>query len=161
MTFKAENITGIIDSREQAAYSLDPMRSRVDGLPTGDYSIRGLEDLVCLERKILPDFVACCGPERRRFKAELHRMMAYKYRSVIIEGSHADIFHHRYRSRIEPASVIGSIASWSGKYGVHFHLAGDRAGGEDFAIRFLMNAARNEWERLESFRKAVDVEVEG
>ena len=161
MTFKPENITGIIDSREQAAYSLDPMRSRVDGLPTADYSVDGLQDLVALERKSLPDFVACCGPERMRFEAELHRMMAYRYRAVVIEADLNDVSRHHYRSRIEPASVVGSIATWCGRYTIPIMFCGDRQGGQDFTVRFLTGAARTEWRRLEAFRKSLDVEVEG
>ena len=80
---KPEALTALVDSREQQGYDLAPMKMEVVGLATGDYSILGLSDLVTLERKSLPDFIACCAPERRRFKAELHRMMSYKYRSVV------------------------------------------------------------------------------
>lgn len=161
-TLKPEILTVLIDSREQCGYSLAPMKTEVVTLATGDYSICGLQDLVCLERKTLPDFIACCGPERKRFEAELHRMMGYRFRCVVIEAGMDDIFHHRYRSRIEPASVMGSIASWCGRYNVPFMLCGDRQGGQEFSIRFLMGAARTEWRRLEAFREAVESrEVEG
>jgi len=39
-----------------------------------------------------------------------------------------NIMIHRYLSRMEPESVIGSLASWQTKYDMHFIFAGDGEG---------------------------------
>ena len=77
----------VIDSREQAPFEFTTLRARVDKLDTGDYSVYGLEHLVCVERKSLPDLLGCCGRERERFVRELQRMKAYRFRMLIIEAT--------------------------------------------------------------------------
>ena len=71
MNFLPEQVTAIIDTREQRPFELAPMACRPGTLATGDYSVSMMEDQVCLERKELPDLIACCGPERERFEREL------------------------------------------------------------------------------------------
>ena len=62
-------------SREQTPFDLAPMQTKAGTLNVGDYSIAGLESVVAIERKSLPDLVACCGRERERFQRNrrLHR----------------------------------------------------------------------------------------
>ena len=66
--------TAIIDSREQNPLSLRihpdeaPIRSEKGTLYTGDYSVKGLEDHIAIERKSLPDLMACIGKDWVRFK---------------------------------------------------------------------------------------------
>lgn len=154
-TLKPEQLTAIIDTREQEPYDLAPMGAASGTLPTGDYSVQGLEDVLSLERKSLSDFVSCCGPGRERFTAELLRMRAYRYRAVVIEAHWSEIAAGSYRSKIAPASVMSSIAAWAGRYNVPFMLCGDRAAGEDFTKRFLLCAARNEYQRLAPLAQAI------
>jgi ERCC4-type nuclease len=56
-----------------------------DTLKTGDYSIRGFEGEVCIERKSADDFLTSITSERPRFTACLDRMLDYKYKEIIIE----------------------------------------------------------------------------
>ena len=67
------------------------------------------------------------------------RLKAYDCRAVIIEANLADIVAQRYRSRITPAAVLGSVASWTARYGVPFILAGDRENAQRFALALLRN----------------------
>ena len=56
-------------------------------LQTGDYSINGYTDLLCIERKF--DWDEIWGNylnHRKRFENELERMSSFKYRFVIIES---------------------------------------------------------------------------
>ena len=66
----------IVDTREQLPLNLDPLRTEPATLPTGDYSLKGLEHHVCIERKSLDDLLGCVGRDRERFERELHRMLA-------------------------------------------------------------------------------------
>ena len=50
-----EQITAIIDTREQAPLDLAPLATITGTLSTGDYSVKGLEAVVAIERKSLPD----------------------------------------------------------------------------------------------------------
>jgi len=75
----------IIDSREQTPLQFTRLEARVATLPSGDYSIAGLEELFAVERKSIPDLVACCtGQNRERFERELHRLQAR-----FLEGLHS------------------------------------------------------------------------
>jgi ERCC4-type nuclease len=85
-------------------------------LPTGDYSILGMEDRVALERKTLADLYACVGGERKRFERELERLADFEYAAVIIEASLSNLLQGYEYSRVHPHSVIGSILAWSVKY---------------------------------------------
>ena len=98
----------IIDTREQLPYTFQT--PCVKGtLSIGDYSISGLEDLVSIERKTLPDLIGCLCNGRSRFKRELHRGKSLDYFAVVIEASLSDIVSGNYRSRMTPKSAIQSI----------------------------------------------------
>jgi ERCC4-type nuclease len=58
MTPKPDQITAIIDSREQLPLDLTPLAMVAGTLVTGDYSVRGLEKHVAIERKSLNDLLA-------------------------------------------------------------------------------------------------------
>ena len=72
--------TVIIDSREQAPLAFANLPSEVGTLDTGDYSIRGLEHLVAVERKSLDDLLGIVGRDRQRFRRELQRLRGFRYR---------------------------------------------------------------------------------
>lgn len=58
---KPEQVTAIIDNREQLPFDLSPLRTEAGTLATGDYSLKGLERRIAIERKSLSDYVSCCG----------------------------------------------------------------------------------------------------
>ncbi len=129
MVSTAETIHIVVDSREQNPLEFSAAVTVTGGtLATGDYSIMGLQELASIERKELGDLTTCCGPERDRFKREMHRLAAYPCRGLPIEATLQDILEHRYRSSITPAAVIGTLTSWSTKYTVPVWFAGDRTG---------------------------------
>ncbi|NQU21949.1 MAG: hypothetical protein HQ567_11755 [Candidatus Nealsonbacteria bacterium] len=64
---KPETITAVIDTREQTPLDLSPLQTIPGTLATGDYSVRGLEHVVAVERKSLPDLLGCIGRDRSRF----------------------------------------------------------------------------------------------
>ena len=67
---RPEDVIALIDTREQCAWDLAPLRSEPATLTTGDVTIKGLEHLVACERKELSDYIACCGRERERFQRD-------------------------------------------------------------------------------------------
>lgn len=126
---KENKCVAVIDTREQLPLRLEDfgLETRRDALAWGDYSIEGLEKLVALERKSIDDFTACCGNERGRFERELLALRGYPVKAVICEFKFSDVLDHRYRSKIEPASVIGSIERWM-VMGMPFIMAETPAG---------------------------------
>ena len=131
----------VVDSREQDPLVFANLPAEPGTLDAGDYSIRGLEHLIVCERKSLPDLLVCCGAERDRFVRELTRLRAYRFRAVVVEATLADLEHGEWRSRLLPAHVLGSVASWQVKY-CPFVFAGDHDAAARWTERFLFQAAR-------------------
>ena len=109
------------DTREQKPldFSAIPARPKVvvATLATGDYSIQGMESVVCLERKSIADLVDTLVRDLSkqhkgtvgRFAKELERMRAYKYAAIVVEGTRRDIFQHRYVSKVPPRMIEAMI----------------------------------------------------
>lgn len=56
-------------------------------LREGDYSARGLEGRVAIERKSVSDLVGSLTHGRERFVRELERLATYDFKAIVIEGS--------------------------------------------------------------------------
>ena len=78
--------TVVVDSREQCPLTFPNLPTVIGTLTTGDYSIAGLENIISVERKNLDDLLACIGRDRDRFKAELQRLRAYRFRLLVVEA---------------------------------------------------------------------------
>jgi DNA excision repair protein ERCC-4 len=146
--------TIVIDSREQEPLTFSNLPTVRGTLDTGDYSIRGLEHLVAVERKSLGDLLACVGRERDRFKRELQRLRAYRFRILVIEASAENLERGDWRSQLQPSHVLGSLAAWIAQHGLPIWLAGDHEATGRFVERYLFQAARavaNEHEAAAAF----------
>lgn len=133
----------LVDTREQAPFRFsDAVDVQRATLPTGDYSVAGASDRVAIERKSLPDLVACCGPERERFLDCCRRLQAYPVRAVIVEASIDAVLAHAYRSRLLPQSVIGTTIAIFVDYGVPTIWAGDAHNAANITERLLVRIAK-------------------
>lgn len=109
----------IVDTREQAPLVFTRLASEVSTLNTADYSYSGAEHLFGVERKSIDDLVGCCvGVDRARFERELTRLRGFRFKRLLVVGTARAIEEHQYRSRIEPASVIGTLAMIEHRYEV-------------------------------------------
>lgn len=110
-------LTAIVDTREQKPLSLEKHGFRVvrESLPFGDYTLKypDLSKILIIERKSLPDFIACCTRERKRFEKEILALRGYKYKFVICEFNMDDIVLERYKSMISADSVVSSVCRWT------------------------------------------------
>jgi len=103
----------VIDNREQTLLVFTRLLAVRGTLYSGDYGIQGLEDSFAVERKSIEDLVSCCmGENRNRFSHELQRLRGFRFKRLVIIGSRGLIETQRYRSRISPAAVLGSLAAW-------------------------------------------------
>jgi len=86
----------IIDTREQNAL---PFRTgskntiEIKTLNVGDYSLRGHEDKIAIERKSLPDLFGTLGSGHKRFKKELERAQKLDYFAIVIEGNYDKVLN--------------------------------------------------------------------
>ena len=108
-------------------------------LPTGDYSLVGLEDKIAIERKSLSDLVGCLtGSDRIRFERELLRAKGLDYFSVIVEAGFTELTAKQYRSAMNPHAAAQSILAFQVRYGVPFIWAGSRPAAE-YTVYWLLS----------------------
>jgi ERCC4-type nuclease len=128
----------IVDTREQ--YPFHFSSSKISGtvskkLDTGDYSITGLEDILCIERKAsVVEFYN--NITQKRFWAELERMKAYKYRFLVFEFSASEVEMFPYgadipksvlvKLKISSAYLMKCIARIQVEYDVHVIFGGNK-----------------------------------
>jgi len=153
-TLHPEAVTAIIDTREQLPLDLSPLRIVTGTLTTGDYSIRGLESIIAIERKSLPDLLGCIGQHRERFEREIQRLLAYPTRAIVVEAIWTDLEAGQWQSRITPAAAIGSVLGWIAA-GVPIIMAGDHARAGRYVSRLLFTAARRRWREARALVEAV------
>ena len=148
---KPEHVTALIDTREQLPWTLEPLKRERATLATGDYSVKGLESFVSIERKSLSDYLGCIGQGRERFEAEMQRILAYETRAVIVEATWQQLENGDWRrSKVTPQAVVGSTLGWIAK-GVPIILAGDRFTADKFATKILFIAARRRYRETLNF----------
>lgn len=146
-SLKPEDVIAIIDTREQTPLDLSPLRSQVATLDTGDYSLLGLEHVVRVERKSLPDLIGCVGRDRERFDREVMRLLAYPVRVLVVETSWSDIEAGQWRGKVTPNQVIGSLLGWQ-VAGLAVHCIGDHARAGTHVARLLYHVTRRRYREL-------------
>ena len=146
----------LIDSREQAPFDFTHEKftnvyTETASLDTGDYSLAGLTDRVAVERKSLPDLVACLGRERERFERELQRAAALDAFAVVVEASWSELAAGQYRSQLNPHSACQSVLAFTARHRIPFLFAGSRGGAEYVTWGFLrqyLEGARKRWGQI-------------
>ena len=123
----------------------DPKRGT---LPTGDYTLRGLEDQLCVERKSLSDLIGCMTSGRERFEREMQRMLAFPQRGGVIESSFSEMARGEYRSQLPGTTALNTLASWTGRFSLPFIFTDDRDNSAQYVTHFLIAAAKREYQRL-------------
>ena len=120
-----EGFVLIVDTREQAPLFQPESEPWIisETLKTGDYSIKGFEGQVVIERKGLSDLFTSLGKNRERFKRELKRMEGMRWKGLVIEGSEREVMTPQMYSEMHPNSVYHSLSSIQVKYNVHIYYA--------------------------------------
>lgn len=144
--------TIVFDTREQDPYRFEGHDER-GTLATGDYSIKGMEHRVCVERKSYQDAWSSIGSgcgaafEERRdcFEREWQRMAEMDRAFVVIESDLATLQQPNPRSQVHPSTVVGTYLRWSVRYGVAVLFAGDRTTGRHVTARLLIHYWELHW----------------
>jgi ERCC4-type nuclease len=114
-----------------------------DTLSTGDYSIRGFESQIAVERKKLYDLLNCLGKDRDRFKREMQRLQEYEWKAVAVETSEDELlYQHHDFSLMDPNSVRQSIVSIEIRFGVPFYFNPSREKLERWILDHLIKFYR-------------------
>ena len=106
---QAPNFTVIRDTREQEGYYFSEYgtcEGMVDQkLDTGDYSILGMEDKICIERKgCVEELAINLGQKKHTFLKEIDRMEDFPHKFIILEFNIADLIDFPENSRIPEKS---------------------------------------------------------
>jgi len=143
-------IPAVADSREQRPYQLNPevFDVTVAALPAGDYSLRGFETRVAIERKSVQDFVGSITGGRDRFLRELEKLRRYEFAAIVVEGSIEDLRLQRYRSLATPVSVLGTTWALIERY-VPIVFAGGRVAAQVATEGLLARWWKDERKRIE------------
>lgn len=148
------DVVAVVDTREQTPLDLSPLQTIRGTLTTGDYSVRGLEHHVALERKSLADLLGCVGVERERFDREVHRLLAYPTRALVVEATWEDLEAGGWRSKVTSSAAVGSVLGWISS-GLPVLMAGDHERAGRYVSRLLFTAARRRWRELRTMAAAV------
>ena len=147
--------TIVVDTREQQPYTFQNLACDAKGkyrpviveterksLETGDYSVKGLEHFVTVERKSVADaYHTFVTDERERFERELERMTKMPYPLVVLEGSWGTLLHpdtpKNVHSQGNRKAFFRSIIAWQARYRIPFETCEGRAFAERYTFRFL------------------------
>lgn len=108
MTKNDKQYVIIVDTREKNGYlfkEYDNCSGMIKKkLDTGDYSIEGLEDIICIERKAsLEEVVNNLLESSKRLEREIQRMNSYKHKFIVCEFSMNDIVNFPKNSSLPEA----------------------------------------------------------
>lgn len=145
---KPENITVLVDTREKEKnyYKLEyapgkVLKHETATLYTGDYTIKGLENHVAIERKSLDDLMGCIGQHRERFQKEVDRLRGFEVKALVVETDWQTIAEGRYRSRVKSSAALGSLMGWIAQ-GIPVIMADNHERAGIFVARILYVTAR-------------------
>lgn len=146
----------ISDTREQHpwefSYSQYCKGTIYTKLPTGDYTLEGFEDILCIERKASTNEFSqnIC---QDRFKKELDRMQSFRYAFIICEFTMDDILSFPKNSgiphqlwpkvKIKPYFILKSYIEIEVLHNVKIILAGTH--GKDIASSIFKRVVENEY----------------
>lgn len=124
-----EPITVLVDTREQKPWQFTPglFQAERATLQTGDYSVKGIESRMRLERKSIGDLVGTVISDWIRFRKELYRLAFFDVAAIVVEGTPKDIWDHRYESDAKPESVMGRVNGIYLDHGVPVLWWGERS----------------------------------
>lgn len=115
----APPFTVIKDTREQDGYYFSAFNTCAGmiehKLDTGDYTIQGLEDKICIERKgCVEELAVNLGQKKHAFLDEIDRMKTFPHKFLVLEFSLEDLLRFPDETRI-PVKNKASLKI-TGKY---------------------------------------------
>ena len=143
MRFYRHRMIIVYDTREQRPLSFKRYK-KVDGtsritLKTGDYSVRGYEDKISIERKSAIDLFGTLGKGSERFKKELLRARDLDFFGMVIESPYDEIrdktFKNAFRSKMRGDVILKRLHTMMVKYRMHVFFARSRSEATGWIVR--------------------------
>ena len=139
----------VVDTREQdGLFIAKPPKGLLlvrDTLESGDYSIRGFENNVGVERKNIDDLWSSLTTNSDRFKRELERLQAYELKYILVEGLESEYLAHRPERKIHPNCIRQALASIEAKLNIPVHQSESRDAAERWVLDMFIKYYR--WKR--------------
>lgn len=149
--------TVIVDTREQSPYQFRTFKAdakhktnsgitrslyipvETSTLKTADYSIKGFESEIAIERKSLTDLFGTLGSGRERFERELQRLSEFRVAHIVIEADWKAILESPpEHTKLSPKSVFRSINAWEQEFPIiHWQFMWIRAIAEHKTFRIM------------------------
>jgi DNA excision repair protein ERCC-4 len=118
----------VVDSREQRPLWTKDIE--IKALNVGDYSLKGHEDKIAVERKSLQDLFGTLGSGHKRFKKELERAEGYDYFAIVVDGSYSDCkkknFAGSFYSKMKGYVIIKILFTLHVKYKINIFFTNGR-----------------------------------
>lgn len=136
----------VVDTREQKPWAFSSCNTVKKKLDTGDYSIEGLESLLCIERKNSVSEIANNISESR-FKDEIERMGNYLYKFILLEFSLQDVLNYPRGSsvpprlwgkiKIRPPYILKFLTELQTKHNIHVIFCDNPIAAEEMAFSII------------------------
>ena len=136
----------IVDTREQQPWDFGTYPKTVAKLDTGDYSLQGLEELFCIERKMSVSEVANNIVEKR-WKDVVKRLESYQYPFLLCEFNLQDVYDYPVGSdvprrmwgklRVKSGFIMKHILEMQVKHGIHTLFCGDSDNASKLALSLM------------------------
>lgn len=118
------DFTLLVDTREQRPlFTRIPKGLTIQSktLKFGDYSILGMEDVFCIERKS-GDIYSYVGIERDKTVKKMRDFAKMKFVGLVIEGKLSELYQFQTFSKVHPEVVRAALISFEVRYGVHLFV---------------------------------------
>jgi ERCC4-type nuclease len=143
---KENDFTIIVDTREQHPWIFPDHATSKKKLDTGDYSIEGLEDLLCIERKNGIAEIANNMTEDR-FVDVIARMSLCKYSFLLIESDYTELMNYPVGSdvpvrawkniKISPGFILKFLMELTINHNIHVMFCGNPTWAEKTALSIM------------------------
>lgn len=141
-----DKFTIIIDTREQHPWEFPEFAVANKKLDTGDYSIEGMENILCIERKNGIAEIANNITENR-FKDVIERMSKYKHSFILIECDYDQLMNYPIGSdvpkrvwkqiKLTPAFIMKFLMELSVQHNIHVMFCGCPSWAEKTALSIM------------------------
>ena len=146
ITPRAKAVTILVDDRERNPWTIPhpDFKLKKQRLKVGDYTIKGYEDQVAIEKKsgIVELISNLSGKDRTRFKRFLEKLSKYPIKCIVIEDSmsHIDIaFRSCPKTHLEPASIYYWLSIITIKYKIPTLFIGSNKQQRDYFLYYLFS----------------------
>ena len=157
MASEKDKFTIIVDTREQTPWKFRAGAqcegTVIQKVEHGDYSIKGLEHLVFIERKAAPQEIAS-NVIAKRFERLLLNAEKYKYRYIICEFPVSKVINYPHgcglpksvikRVRLSGSFILSKLIEISIEHGIHIVFCDSPSHAQKFAMSLMKKIVSRE-----------------